>query len=200
MTDPLAETQVSQGITTVVLGPDGESPWPIGEYLAARRAGAARRQRDDDGRPRDGPQPRDGQGLPTQVATPDEVAKMAALVEQGMREGGGRALLRPRVRRRQLRRDRRARRAREGVGPLRRLLHDARAGRSREDLRGLRRGHRDRREGRTAPRDLPHQAGNGRRLGQDEGGDRAHRRGARAAASTSPPTAIRTRRGTRTSR
>src|SRR5580765_2939752 len=31
--DPAAETQVAQGITTVVLGPDGDSPWPIGEYL-----------------------------------------------------------------------------------------------------------------------------------------------------------------------
>src|SRR3982750_3841285 len=28
-TDPLAETQLSQGITTVVIGPDGDSPWPI---------------------------------------------------------------------------------------------------------------------------------------------------------------------------
>jgi N-acyl-D-amino-acid deacylase len=28
--DPLAETQISQGITTVILGPDGFSPWPIG--------------------------------------------------------------------------------------------------------------------------------------------------------------------------
>ena len=35
--DPAAETQVAQGITTVVLGPDGSSPWPIGEYLAERR-------------------------------------------------------------------------------------------------------------------------------------------------------------------
>ena len=36
-TDPSAQTQVSQGITTLVLGPDGGSPWPIGEYLDARR-------------------------------------------------------------------------------------------------------------------------------------------------------------------
>src|SRR5262245_5647565 len=36
--DPSAETQVSQGLTTLVLGPDGDSEWPIGEYLAARRA------------------------------------------------------------------------------------------------------------------------------------------------------------------
>jgi N-acyl-D-amino-acid deacylase len=35
--DPAAETQIAQGITTVVLGPDGDSPWPIGEYLSERR-------------------------------------------------------------------------------------------------------------------------------------------------------------------
>ena len=28
-TDPLAESQIAQGITTVVLGADGDSPWPI---------------------------------------------------------------------------------------------------------------------------------------------------------------------------
>jgi N-acyl-D-amino-acid deacylase len=86
-TDPTAATQVSQGITTLVVGPDGGSPWPIGEYLAARRASPA------------------AVNVMTMVghatvrelvmgkdyrrkATPDEVAKMAALVEQGMREGG----------------------------------------------------------------------------------------------------------------
>jgi N-acyl-D-amino-acid deacylase len=36
-TDPLAETQIAQGITTVILGPDGFSPWPIGAWLADRR-------------------------------------------------------------------------------------------------------------------------------------------------------------------
>jgi N-acyl-D-amino-acid deacylase len=35
--DPLAETQIAQGITTVILGPDGFSPWPIGTWLADRR-------------------------------------------------------------------------------------------------------------------------------------------------------------------
>jgi N-acyl-D-amino-acid deacylase len=29
LTDPLAETQVAQGITSLVVGADGESPWPI---------------------------------------------------------------------------------------------------------------------------------------------------------------------------
>jgi N-acyl-D-amino-acid deacylase len=84
--DPLAETQVSQGITTLVLGPDGDSPWPIGEFLQARRDSPA------------------AVNVMTMVghetvrslvmgddykreARPEEVAKMAALVEQGMKEG-----------------------------------------------------------------------------------------------------------------
>jgi N-acyl-D-amino-acid deacylase len=84
--NPAAETQVAQGITTVVLGPDGGSPWPIGEYLAERRrtpaavnaavmVGHATVRRlvmgDDFRRP----------------ARADEVQKMADLVAQGMREG-----------------------------------------------------------------------------------------------------------------
>ncbi len=31
--DPLAETQISQGITSLVVGPDGESPWPIIDWV-----------------------------------------------------------------------------------------------------------------------------------------------------------------------
>lgn len=31
--DPLATTQVAQGITTLIVGADGSSPWPIDEYL-----------------------------------------------------------------------------------------------------------------------------------------------------------------------
>ena len=84
--DPSAETQVSQGITTLVLGPDGDSPWPIAEYLQARREAPA------------------AVNVMTMVghetvrslvlgedykreAKPEEVEKMAALVEQGMEEG-----------------------------------------------------------------------------------------------------------------
>ena len=84
--DPAAESQVSQGITTVVLGPDGSSPWPIGEYLAERRRNPAavnvavmvghatvrRLVMNDDYK---------------RAARPEEIARMAALVEQGMREG-----------------------------------------------------------------------------------------------------------------
>ncbi|NDD64487.1 MAG: D-aminoacylase, partial [Acidobacteria bacterium] len=31
--DPGARSQILQGITTIAVGPDGGSPWPIGEYL-----------------------------------------------------------------------------------------------------------------------------------------------------------------------
>ncbi len=85
--DPLAETQISQGITTLVIGADGDSPWPVGEYLDDRRKAPATVNvmtmvghatvrslvMKDDFKRR---------------ATADETAKMAALVEQGMREGG----------------------------------------------------------------------------------------------------------------
>jgi N-acyl-D-amino-acid deacylase len=85
--DPLAETQIAQGITTVVLGADGDSPWPIAPWLKAREANPAslniallaghatiREQvmgKEDFKR----------------VATPDEVEKMVQLVDQGMTEG-----------------------------------------------------------------------------------------------------------------
>src|SRR5262244_4499410 len=39
--DPLAETQIAQGITTAVQGPDGESPWPIAAWMDARRKNPA---------------------------------------------------------------------------------------------------------------------------------------------------------------
>ena len=84
--EPAAASQIAQGITTLVVGPDGGSPWPIGEYLAERRRNPAtanvatfvghatiRRQVMGDDFKR--------------VARPDEVAKMAALVEQGLRDG-----------------------------------------------------------------------------------------------------------------
>src|SRR4051812_39504538 len=84
--DPAAASQVAQGITTVVVGPDGDSPWPIGEYLTERRRAPSavnvasfvghatvRRQvmKDDFKRP----------------SRPEEIARMALLVDQGMREG-----------------------------------------------------------------------------------------------------------------
>jgi N-acyl-D-amino-acid deacylase len=84
--DPLAETQIAQGITTVVVGADGDSPWPIASWLKAREANPASlniallaghatiRQQIM------------GKDF-KRVASPVEVEKMAQLVDQGMREG-----------------------------------------------------------------------------------------------------------------
>jgi N-acyl-D-amino-acid deacylase len=35
-TEPASSSQVSQGITTLAVGPDGDSPWPVADYLAKR--------------------------------------------------------------------------------------------------------------------------------------------------------------------
>ena len=84
--DPDAVTQISQGITTVLLGQDGSSPFPVRDYLARRRSSPStinlqllvghatvRRQvmKDDFRRP----------------ANADEIRRMEALVDQEMREG-----------------------------------------------------------------------------------------------------------------
>jgi N-acyl-D-aspartate/D-glutamate deacylase/CubicO group peptidase (beta-lactamase class C family) len=84
--DPDAVTQVSQGITTVLLGQDGNSPFPLRDYLARRRSTPAalnvallvghatiRRQvMGADFR---------------RAATAAEIGRMEALVDQEMRDG-----------------------------------------------------------------------------------------------------------------
>lgn len=85
-TDPTAASQVSQGITTVVIGQDGGSPFPVGEYLAELDKNpialnvltfvghATLRSR--------------VMGADTnRLATPAEVEQMKQLVEQAMRDG-----------------------------------------------------------------------------------------------------------------
>jgi N-acyl-D-amino-acid deacylase len=84
--EPTAASQVSQGITTLAVGPDGDSPWPVADYLAAlARQHAAVNvlafvghatlrelvMKNDTNR----------------RATDQEVAAMARLAEQGMSEG-----------------------------------------------------------------------------------------------------------------
>ena len=85
-TDPSAASQVSQGITTVVIGQDGGSPFPVGEYLArldqnpialnvltfVGHATVRSRVMGEDTNRR---------------ATPAEVERMKQLVEQAMRDG-----------------------------------------------------------------------------------------------------------------
>jgi N-acyl-D-amino-acid deacylase len=81
-----AASQVSQGITTLAIGADGESPWPLAPWIAERRASPAAvnvlafvghatlREK--------------VMGADyKRAATPDEVSKMADLVEEAMRQG-----------------------------------------------------------------------------------------------------------------
>lgn len=84
--DPLAESQISQGITTVVEGPDGDSAWPIADYLAKlRQAPPAVNVMTLVGHAtvRELVMGRDFR----RAGSLEEIAKMAELVEQGMREG-----------------------------------------------------------------------------------------------------------------
>lgn len=85
-TDPSAASQVSQGITTVVIGQDGGSPFPIGDYLTqldrnpialnvltfAGHATLRTRVMGED---------------TNRQATREEIEKMKQLVEQAMHEG-----------------------------------------------------------------------------------------------------------------
>lgn len=84
--DPAVASQVSQGITTLAVGPDGGSPWPIADYLARLEAkpaavnvlafvGHATVRQQVMGKDYN------------RAATKTEIADMATLVEQGMREG-----------------------------------------------------------------------------------------------------------------
>ena len=84
--DPAAASQVSQGITTVVVGQDGGSPFPVGEFLQeldkkpialnvltfVGHATVRERVMGED---------------TDRLATPAEIEKMRQLVEQAMREG-----------------------------------------------------------------------------------------------------------------
>jgi len=84
--DPLAETQIAQGITSLVLGADGDSPWPIAPWLEARQknpvsvnvaliAGHATIRELVMGKDF------------RRIATPDEIEKMASLTAHAMHEG-----------------------------------------------------------------------------------------------------------------
>ncbi len=84
--DPLAETQIAQGITTAVEGPDGESPWPVKDWIETRKqhpaalnlaifAGHATIRSQVMGKDF------------KRVATPAEIEKMVQLTWQAMNEG-----------------------------------------------------------------------------------------------------------------
>jgi N-acyl-D-amino-acid deacylase len=84
--DPLAESQIAQGITTVILGPDGDSPWPIASWLDTRRKNPASLNLAvlvGHATVREQVLGKDYQ----RASTPAEIDKMVQLVDQGMREG-----------------------------------------------------------------------------------------------------------------
>jgi N-acyl-D-amino-acid deacylase len=83
---PLAKTQIAQGVTTAVQGPDGDSPWPIKDWIEQRRkhpaalnvavfAGHATIREQVMGKDF------------KRVATSQEIEKMAQLTWQAMNEG-----------------------------------------------------------------------------------------------------------------
>jgi len=85
-TDPLAETQIAQGITSLVVGADGDSPWPILPWLdALRKNPAAVNVAAMVGHATIREQVM-GQDF-KRVATSAEMAQMAKLTEQAMQEG-----------------------------------------------------------------------------------------------------------------
>jgi N-acyl-D-amino-acid deacylase len=84
--DPLAETQIAQGITTVVVGADGDSPWPIAPWLKEREANPASLNIAVLAGHATIRQQVLGKDF-KRASTPAEVEKMVLLVDQGMREG-----------------------------------------------------------------------------------------------------------------
>ncbi len=85
-TDPLAETQIAQGITSLVVGADGDSPWPLLPWFdALRKNPAAVNVAAMVGHATIREQVM-GQDF-KRVATSAEMAQMAKLTEQAMQEG-----------------------------------------------------------------------------------------------------------------
>ncbi len=82
---PSAESALRQGVTTAVGGPDGGSPWPLGEYLSARE------------RARVGPNVaflighntvrEDVMGMAARAPSAAELARMQSMIARAMGEG-----------------------------------------------------------------------------------------------------------------
>jgi N-acyl-D-amino-acid deacylase len=82
---PAAESHVRQGVTTALGGPDGSGPWPLAHYLEAReREGVGMNVAYLVGH---NTVRRQVMGMARRAPTSDELTRMRALVEQGMRDG-----------------------------------------------------------------------------------------------------------------
>ena len=82
---PTAPNYVRQGVTTVIEGPDGSSPIPLGTFLAGLEN--LPKSVNIGGFIGQGSIRSEVIGNTNRPATTDEIAKMQALVEQGMRDG-----------------------------------------------------------------------------------------------------------------
>ncbi|GAC1631107.1 MAG: D-aminoacylase [Candidatus Acidiferrum sp.] len=85
-TDPLAETQIAQGITSLIIGADGDSPWPIAPWLEARQKSPASVNvavMAGHATIRELVMGKDFR----RTATPEEIGKMASLTTHAMHEG-----------------------------------------------------------------------------------------------------------------
>lgn len=83
---PLAQSQIAQGITSIVLGPDGYSPYPVGPWLDARRKDPAALNLSvvvGHASIREHVMQKDFR----RAATPAEVERMARLVDEAMSQG-----------------------------------------------------------------------------------------------------------------
>ena len=171
--DPAAETQVAQGITTLVVGADGSSPWPIAGYLADRQRRPAARQRHGDGRTRDGTARGHGRRLQASRARRRDRAhgRRSSIRECGKGRSGSRAGSSTRSAATATTTELIA--LAKVAGQARRLLHEPYPRRGGPRVRGISRGHHHRRAGARAGADLAHQAGNGRRLASRDGGRRS---------------------------
>ena len=82
---PTADNYVRQGVTTLMEGPDGSSPVPLAPFLA--KLEALRKSVNIGSFIGQGSVRSEIIGNVDRKATPDEIGKMQALVEQGMRDG-----------------------------------------------------------------------------------------------------------------
>jgi N-acyl-D-amino-acid deacylase len=84
--DPLSETQIAQGITTLIVGADGDSPWPVEAWLDSRRKNPPSLNVGllvGHGTVREQVMGKDYK----RTATAGEIDKMAQLVDHAMRAG-----------------------------------------------------------------------------------------------------------------
>ena len=171
--EPDAFSQMAQGITTLVVGQDGSSPFPVSDYLAKRRAISRRSM----SRCSSATPPSAGRSWATTSAArpppPRSSAWRPGRSGNAQRRDG--LVVGPRIRSGQLRLERGSRVHGACRSETRRLLHLAHPRRGRQIDGGDPRSHRHRREGEDPGPDHAPQARHRRRVGQSQRGGRDDR-------------------------